>query len=344
MQKNYTILTGITPSGSGKVHIGNYAGAVKTFLMLQKNAGTVYFFIADLHALTTVQNRKGLQQNVENLVLSYLSFGIDTDKVVFYRQSDVLMNTELQSILNNVTPLGLVKRCHAYKDKLQKKTDEENINLGLFNYPILMAADILLYEPDFVPVGDDQKQHIEITRDIAAFFNRTYGQTFKLPEIFNLKEIARIVGTDGKMKMSKSLGNYISVFEDERIIRKQIMGCYTDPKRIHPTDPGHVQGNPVFVYHDLINDNKKEVEDLKQRYKKGTVGDVEVKEKLFQALLVKFAKERKLYQEFEQQPELIKKILAQGAQKAKKQSAQKMMEVREKIGLTNRYSSFKYEI
>jgi len=207
-----------------------------------------------------------------------------------------------------------------------------------------MAADILLYEPDFVPVGDDQKQHIEITRDIAAFFNRTYGQTFKLPEIFNLKEIARIVGTDGKMKMSKSLGNYISVFEDERIIRKQIMGCYTDPKRIHPTDPGHVQGNPVFVYHDLINDNKKEVEDLKQRYKKGTVGDVEVKEKLFQALLVKFAKERKLYQEFEQQPELIKKILAQGAQKAKKQSAQKMMEVREKIGLTNRYSSFKYEI
>jgi len=254
------------------------------------------------------------------------------------------MHTELQSILNNVTPLGLVKRCHAYKDKLQKKTDEENINLGLFNYPILMAADILLYEPDFVPVGDDQKQHIEITRDIAAFFNRTYGQTFKLPEIFNLKEIARIVGTDGKMKMSKSLGNYISVFEDERIIRKQIMGCYTDPKRIHPTDPGHVQGNPVFVYHDLINDNKKEVEDLKQRYKKGTVGDVEVKEKLFQALLVKFAKERKLYQEFEQQPELIKKILAQGAQKAKKQSAQKMMEVREKIGLTNRYSSFKYEI
>lgn len=339
----YTILTGITPSGSGEVHIGNYLGAVVPFLKLQKNADKVNFFIADLHALTTVQKKQELQRNVENLVLSYLSFGIDTDKVIFYRQSDIPQHTELQNILNNITPLSLIKRCHAYKDKLQKGHDLEEINMGLFSYPVLMAADILLYEPDYVPVGDDQKQHIEVTRDIAGYFNNAYGETFKLPDIYNIKETARLVGTDGKRKMSKSLNNYISVFEDEKIIKKQIMSCYTDPKRIRPTDPGQVENNPVFIYHDLINDDKKEVEDLKTRYRLGQVGDVEVKEKLFAAHLKKFAPYRKKYQELKNNPEQIKDILANGAKVACEQAIKKMNEVREKIGLTNKYSSFKYE-
>jgi tryptophanyl-tRNA synthetase len=342
MKKDYSILTGITPSGSGEVHIGNFFGMVMPFFEMAKKARKVYYFIADLHALTTVQNREELQRNVENIVLSYLAFGVDTKKVIFYRQSDIGLHPELQTTLNNVTPLGLIKRCHAYKDKLQKGFNPEQVNMGLFNYPILMAADILLYDTDYVPVGEDQRQHVEITRDIGQYFNRTYGQTFKLPEVYIRKEVARLIGTDGKRKMSKSLNNYISIFEDEKIIKKQVMACFTDPQRIHSTDPGRVEGNPVFIYHDLLNNNKREVEDLKKRYKEGKVGDVEVKEKLFKALLKKFTKERKRYQELKKNPQEIKKILKQGAEKARKVAEKKMVSVRDRVGLTNKYSFFKY--
>lgn len=342
LKSAYSILTGITPSGSGEVHIGNYLGAVVPFLELQKKADKVYFFIADLHALTTVQKEEEMQRNVENLILSYLAFGIDTNKVVFYRQSDIPQHTELQSILNNVTPLSLIKRAHAYKDKLQKGADSEDINMGLFSYPVLMAADILLYGPDYVPVGDDQKQHIEITRDIAGFFNKAYGDMFVLPNIYNVKESARLVGTDGKRKMSKSLHNYIAVFADEKIIRKQIMSCYTDPTRKKTTDPGHVEGNPIFTYHRLLNDNKNEVTELEKRYQSGTVSDVEVKEKLFVAIMKKFENERKLYNDLKSNPDKIKSVLKEGAEKARAQAAKKMMEVREKIGITNKYSDFSY--
>jgi len=342
LKSHYSILTGITPSGSGEVHIGNYLGAVAPFLELQKKADKIYFFIADLHALTTVQNKEELQRNVENLVLSYLAFGIDTNKVVFYRQSDIPQHTELQSILNNMTPLSLIKRAHAYKDKLQKGVDPEEINMGLFSYPVLMAADILLYDPDYIPVGDDQKQHIEITRDIAGFFNKTYGDTFILPDIYNIKESARLVGTDGKRKMSKSLNNYIAVFADEKTIRKQIMSCFTDPNRKKVSDPGEVEGNPVFIYHRLLNENKSEVADLEERYKAGTVSDVEVKEKLIQAILLKFKKEREFYSELKANPEKIKTILKKGAEQARTQAIKKMLQVREKVGLTNKYSQFNY--
>jgi tryptophanyl-tRNA synthetase len=343
MKNTYSILTGITPSGTGEIHIGNYFGAVVPFLELQKKADKVFFFMADLHALTTVQDKKQMQSNVENQILSYLACGLDPEKVVFYRQSDVPQHTELQSILNNVTPLGLVKRCHAYKDKLQKEFGEENINMGLFSYPVLMAADILMYDPDYVPVGDDQKQHIEVTRDIAERFNKIYGETFKLPDIYNVKESARIVGTDGQRKMSKSLNNYIAVLADEEVIKKQIIGCFTDPNRKKATDPGTVEGNPVFAYHDLINENKKEVEELKKRYRVGMVGDVEVKEKLFKAFLKRFKVERERYLELKKNPERIKKILEDGSAKVRKLAIEKMMMVREKIGVTNKYSFYKYE-
>lgn len=342
LKSHYSILTGITPSGSGEVHIGNYLGAVVPFLELQKKADKVYFFIADLHALITVQKKEEMQRNVENLVLSYLAFGIDTNKVVFYRQSDIPQHTELQSILNNVTPLSLIKRGHAYKDKLQKGADLEDINMGLFSYPILMAADILLYDPEYVPVGDDQRQHIEVTRDIAGFFNKIYGNTFVLPDIYNVKESARLVGTDGKRKMSKSLNNYIAIFADESTIKKQVMSCYTDPNRKKATDPGQVDGNPVFTYHRLLNENKDEVADLEKRYAVGTVSDVVVKEKLYQAILSKFKKERALYNDLKNYPDKIKSVLKEGAQKARSQAIKKMIDVREKMGITNKYSSFNY--
>ena len=342
MKTKYSILTGITPSGSGETHIGNYFGTGVNFLELQKKAEKIYFFIADLHAWTTIHNKGELQRNVENQILSYLACGLDPKKVIFYRQSDALLHPELQCILNNVTPLGLIKRCHAYKDKLQKGFDEENVNMGLFNYPILMAADILMYDADYVPVGEDQKQHIEITREIAQRFNRIYGQTFNVPDIYNVKTTARIVGTDGRRKMSKSLNNYISIFANEVVIKKQIMGCFTDPNRLHPEDPGKVEGNPIFIYHDLVNEDKQEMVDLKNRYKEGKVGDVEVKEKLFKALLKRFDKERKRYQELQNNPGEIIEILQSGAKKAREQAEKKMTEVREKIGITNKYSFFKY--
>jgi len=199
-----------------------------------------------------------------------------------------------------------------------------------------------MYEPDYVPVGVDQKQHLEITRDIASYFNKTYGQTFRLPDFYTIKETMAIVGTDGQRKMSKSLGNVINVFTSEESIKKQIMSCFTDPKRIHATDLGRVEGNPVFIYHDLINKDKKEVEDLKKRYRAGRVGDVEVKKRLFAAFKKRFKKERGAYQRLKKNPKEIERILKKGAEKARKQAVKKMMEVREKIGITNKYSFFKY--
>ncbi|MDP2860177.1 MAG: tryptophan--tRNA ligase, partial [bacterium] len=271
--KKKRILSGITPSGDGTLHIGNYLGMVKQSIEFAKSYDC-FLFVADLHALTTVQDKVGLSRNIENLILNELALLGDLTNITFFRQSDVPMHTELQTILNNVTPLGLLKRAHAYKDKLEKDIPEEEINLGLFNYPILMSADILLYKPDFVPVGRDQKQHVEICRDIAERFNKTYRvKIFPLPEPYIPQEVATVLGTDGKRKMSKSLGNVISIFENEETIKKQVMSTYTDPTRIHSTDPGHIEGNMVFSYLDFFGD-KKRVEELKKLYQAGKIADV----------------------------------------------------------------------
>ena len=337
--ENGLILAGITPSGEGNLHIGNYLGSVKLMLDLQKKSKRIHFFIADLHALTTIQEKNQLQHNVENIVLSYLAFGFNPEVVTIYRQSDIPQHTELQSILNNVTPLGLIQRAHAYKDKLQKDIEIEEINMGLFNYPILMAADIILYDAVYIPVGEDQKQHVEITRDIAEYFNHKYGPTFVLPKMYpNLKEASKLIGTDGKRKMSKSLGNVIGIFEDEEIIKQQVFNCYTDPKRIHATDHGDIINNPIFIYHRLLNEDKDEVKDLEKRYVEGRVGDIEVKEKLFRAILKTFGPARARYQELKTNPEIVRKILKNGAEIAGTYAEEKMKIVKEKIGLTNKYS------
>ncbi len=345
------ILSGITPSGDGTLHIGNYLGAVKQFIEFAK-AYDCFLMVADLHALTTIQDKSILERNIQNLILNELALLGDLKNIVFFRQSDVPMHAELTWILNNVTPLGLLRRAHAYKDKLAKDVMEDDINLGLFNYPILMASDILLYKPDYVPVGRDQKQHIEICRDIAGRFNKTFkSKVFPLPEPYIPEEVAVIMGTDGKRKMSKSLGNIISIFEDEKVIRRQVMGTYTDPSRIHPTDPGHVQGNMVFSYLKYfagqIGEYKgKQMEEsyleLEKDYKEGKVSDVAVKEELFKALMVEFAPARERYRELSSSPKKVKKILQYGAQKAREVAGQTMMDVREAVGLTNQYSFFKY--
>ena len=312
------IVSGITPSGAG-LHIGNYFGAVAGQIALQENPEyQTYYFVADLHALTTVQDRAQLESNVRSVVLDYLSLGLDPDKCVFFRQSQVPAHSQLAVVLANYIGLGQMKRMHAFKDKLQKGADIDNVNMGLFNYPILMAADILLYKPYGVPVGEDQRQHVELARDIAQNFNRVYGQDFfPLPEPLIKKEVSKIIGTDGTRKMSKSLGNIIDIFAEPELIKKQIMGCYTDPKRAKPTDPGTVEGNPVFVYHELMNSNKAEVEELKTRYRAGQVGDVEVKEKLFVAHQKFFAQAVERHRELETHQRLVDKILQKGAKKSR---------------------------
>lgn len=352
-------LSGITPSGDGTLHIGNYLGAVKQFIDLSVNHDC-YLMVADLHALTTIQNKEQLQKNTETLILQELALltadfpnpigpsrsprlaGLtersDGAGITFFRQSDVPMHAELQTILNNVTPLGLIKRAHAYKDKLAKETALDEINMGLFNYPVLMAADILIYKSDLVPVGKDQRQHIEIARDIAESFNKAYKRSvFPLPEPYIPEDVAVVLGTDGKRKMSKSLGNIISIFEDEEIIKKQVMGTFTDPTRIHATDPGHIEGNMVFTYLEFFGEHR-EVELLKSRYQEGKVADVEVKNYLFESLIKYFAKARESYRELSSNPDKVCKILKEGAEKAGSFAEKTMKEVREVIGLTNKYS------
>ena len=337
------LLSGITPSGDGSLHIGNYLGAVKQFITLARE-NECFLMVADLHALTTIQDKKQLSHNIETLVVNELALirGFMTEKefekIVFFRQSDVAEHTELQSILNNITPLGLLKRAHAYKDKLQKDVMEDDINVGLFSYPMLMAADILLYKPDLVPVGKDQKQHVEITRDIAGRFNKIFQKNiFKLPEPYIPEDVAAVLGTDGKRKMSKSLGNVISMFEDEAVIKKQVMSTYTDPTRIHATDPGHTEGNMVFTYLDFFGDSSKN-DELKEAYRKGQVADIEVKNYLYESLLQYFGNARKTYQELVVNPETVKKILEDGAKKARAVAGETMGEVRQMIGLRNAYS------
>lgn len=327
------VLSGITPSGSS-LHIGNYFGAVKPQIELQNQVDQAYYFVADLHALTTVQEQEQLQKNILGVVMDYIALGLDPEKVVFFRQSDVPAHSQLAIILANYISFGQMQRMHAFKDKLQKNADAGSINMGLFNYPILMAADILLYKPYGVPVGEDQRQHIELARDIAENFNRSYGQeVFPLPEPLITEETGKIIGTDGERKMSKSLGNTIDIFDDEATIRLQIMSSYTDPNRIKATDPGKVEGNPIFIYHDLMNDDVAEVEDLKERYRAGKVGDVEVKQKLVAAHQRMFSSAREKRLEMSNNLQSVEAILEKGAKKAKDFAHQTLTEVCRVLGL-----------
>jgi len=335
MNHKKRIVSGITPSGNS-LHIGNYFGAVKPQIELQASVEyETFYFVADLHALTTVQSQVQLEENIQQVVLDYLGLGLDPDKCVFFRQSQVPAHAQLAIILGNYISYGQMKRMHAFKDKLQKGADAESVNMGLFNYPILMASDILIYKPYGVPVGEDQRQHIELARDIAQNFNRTYQtEIFPLPQPIISSEKGKIVGTDGTRKMSKSLANTIGIFEDYDLIEKQIKGCFTDPNRVKVTDPGEVEGNPIFVYHDLINQNLSEVTDLQKRYQQGQVGDVEVKHKLLEAHKQYFAQARTRRQELAIQPEQVEQILQDGAKKAQQVANETLLQVMALAGLT----------
>jgi len=319
------LVTGI--KSSGILHIGNYLGAIKPSIELQKDYES-FIFIADLHSLTTVHDKKTLQNNILNAVLDYLACGLDPKNTIFYRQSDIHEHSELSWILSCITPFGLMERAHAWKDAISKKLKDPTI--GLFTYPVLMSADILLYEPDIVPVGKDQKQHVEIARDLAEKFNYRYGQTFKLPKVYSPKQVETIIGTDGEHKMSKSYGNIISMFSEPEIIKKQIMKIKTDSTLLK--EPKNPDTDIVYkIYSHFAT--PLEISNLKDKYLAGGYGYGEAKQLLLRKLTSVFEPMRQKRIELANNLGYLDDILKEGAKKAGKIASQKLAEVKEKTGL-----------
>jgi tryptophanyl-tRNA synthetase len=318
------ILSGVQPSG--QIHLGNYLGAIRNHIEMQKKHET-YLFIADLHALTTVRDPKEMQENILNLTKAYIALGLDTKKTVFFQQSALPEHAELCWILDSLTPMGLLERAHAWKDAKAKGTKEATV--GLFNYPVLQAADILLYKPDLVPVGQDQKQHIEMTRDIATKFNQTYGETFSLPEPFIEKEVATVPGTDGR-KMSKSYGNTIDIFAEDKTLKKQVMGIQTDSTPLEkPKDPKKCL---VFTLYSLLA-TTAETTALAKKYKKGGFGYGDAKKLLLAKIENHFGPARKTFFALDKKPKIVQNTLLQGNKKAKAFASKTLEEVKKKAGL-----------
>ncbi|HEX9804963.1 MAG TPA: tryptophan--tRNA ligase [Candidatus Dojkabacteria bacterium] len=332
---NKTILSGINPSSSLGLHLGNYLGAVKQHVEIQYKAKKALYFIADYHSLNTVFDPEMVRSNVYNTYLDYLSFGLEPEKdnVVFFVESSIPEIAELNLILNNVVTMGELGRMHAYKDKFQSGVTEESINHGLFNYPVLMSADILIFLADIVPVGEDQSQHVEMARVIARHFNNRYGQILKEPEVSVNKETARVIGIDGERKMSKSLGNHIPVFAPEEEVRNQIFAVKTDPARIHPTDSGDPKKNVIFEYMKLLDFDSAKREDFENRYREGRVGDVEIKKAFFEFFMEYFGEMRKKYAEYAADPEKIKNMMKQNNEEAREIAKEVVKNVRKAVGL-----------
>ena len=325
------ILTGDRPTGP--LHLGHYVGTLKNRVRLQDEYDC-FFIIADLHTLTTASNLEktsGLNDRARALVLDYLSVGIDPEKSVIYQQSRVPEVTYLTTIFSNLVTVPRAQRVPTLKDVMHD-LDIEAPSVGLLNYPILQAADILMVKANLVPVGKDQESHVEVTREVARDFNRGFKEIFPIPEAM-IGEGRTLIGTDGQAKMSKSIGNCIYLSDDEETVNKKVKGMYTDPTRLKPTDPGHIEGNPVFIYHDAFNDNLAEVADLKDRYQKGQVGDVEVKTKLALALNRFLAPIREKRAQFEGKNDLINQIIEEGSVKARLEAQKTLDEVLKSMGI-----------
>ncbi len=327
------ILTGDRPTG--KLHLGHFVGSIQSRAQLQDKYECI-FIIADLHMLTTKPSREdimGMRDNLRHMVLDYLACGIDPEKSIIYLQSGVPAIYELNLFFENMVSINRLSGLPSLKDMARNAhMDPENVPFGLLGYPVLQSADILLPRAHLVPVGKDNEAHVEITRDIARRFNQYYSEVFPLPEAI-LSNVPTLVGTDGKGKMSKSAGNAIFLSDDSKTVIKKVRGMYTDPKRVHADVPGTVEGNPVFIYHDIFNSNKDEVRDLKERYQKGTVGDVEVKDKLAAALnhfLDPIRDRRKAY---ESEKGLVEEILFHGTNKMNEIAAETMKAVHQAMGV-----------
>lgn len=317
------ILSGIKPTG--RPHLGNYFGMMRPAIEWQER-GEAFYFIADFHALTTVHQPAALREYTRGVALDFLACGLDPAKAVLFRQSDVPEVAELAWILSCLTPMPMLENCHAYKDHVAKGKVPSH---GLFAYPVLMAADILIYDSDIVPVGRDQKQHVEVTRDLAEKMNRTFGEVFQIPEASILPTVATVIGLDGQ-KMSKSYGNTIGLFEEEKALKKKIMGIITDSTPVEePKDPS--TSSIVALYR--LFAPEADVARMEADFRAGGIGYGEFKKRLFAAAWEYFEPMRQRRAELERDPGFVDRVLLEGAGRAREVAARTMERVRIATGL-----------
>lgn len=322
MENKKILLSGIQPSGT--MHIGNYFGAIKQFVDLQDKYDS-RVFIADFHAMTTVQDKDKLSKLTIDVAMDYLACGLDPEKVILFKQSDIPEVAELTWYFNCITTMAFLERATSYKDANQKQKD---VTVGLFDYPILMASDILIQDADVVPVGADQKQHLEYARDIAQKFNNTYGDTFKLPDPIILENVAIIPGTDGR-KMSKSYGNTIPLFGTDEEIKKAVMGIVTDSKK--PEEPKNPDECNIFALHKLFLDEEA-IANLRKRYEDGGLGYKESKDMLLEEIFTIIKPMREKRKEYENNPEKVLEILKNGGEKIRVILDSKIKQIRQNVG------------
>lgn len=332
--KKRRILTGDRPTG--KLHLGHYIGTLQNRAKLQDEYD-LFLLVADYHTLTTHPEKEDVirtRQNAIDVVIDNYAAGVDPDKVTHYMQSDVPETAELTLLFTMLTTVPRLQRVPTLKDVMQNLAITEP-SAGLLNYPVLQAADILIVKGDLVPVGRDQASHVEVTREIARRFNGRFAEIFPEPDALIRDDIPVLVGLDGKAKMSKSLGNAILLSDDAETVSKKVMSMYTDPNRIHATDPGTVEGNPLFIYHDLFNPDTEQVEEFKERYRAGTIGDVECKKVLVEKLNAFLApiRERRAY--LEARPDDVIDILRSGAKRARPIAQETVAQAREAMGLVS---------
>lgn len=318
------ILSGIQPSGA--LHLGNYFGMMKPALELQEQ-GEAYYFIADYHSMTSLYNAEERRQNSLDVALDFLACGLDPQRTVFFRQSDVPEVAELTWILGTVTPMGLLERCHSYKDKVAKGIA---FNFGLFAYPVLMAADILIYDSNVVPVGQDQKQHVEVTRDMAIKFNEQYGQTFIIPEPQIRAEVAKVPGVDGE-KMSKSYGNTIEIFGDEKQLRKKVMSIKMDSRTPQEPKPDADQNLAVQLMRLVAPSDV--ARDFEDRLRAGGLGYGDLKKGLFEQYWNCFASARTRRAELAANLDYVHQVLRDGAERARAVASKVLQRTRKNCGL-----------
>ena len=328
------ILTGDRPTGP--LHLGHFVGSLQNRVRLQDEYDT-YVLIADVQALTdNFEHPEKLEANIFEVALDYLAVGLDPEKVKIVVQSLVPELTELTIYFMNLVTVATLERNPTVKEEIKQRNFVKGVPVGFWSYPISQAADITIFKADLVPVGEDQLPMIEQAREIARRFNRLYGKVLIEPRAM-LGAVARLPGTDGGAKMSKSVGNCICLGDPPDLVRKRVMSMFTDPKRIHPTDPGTVEGNPVFTYHDVFNPNKAEIEDLKERYRKGTVGDVEVKQRLFDALNAFLSPIRERREQLAANPKRVYEIIMEGTRRGRALAQATMADVRHAMKIAYKF-------
>jgi tryptophanyl-tRNA synthetase len=330
------VYTADTPTG--QLHIGHYVGTLENRVKLQDKYNC-FFGLANYHSFGYMKKGKGLYKRPDfihkstlEVAMDNLAVGIDPEKSVFYIESDVPETAELAMLFSMLVSHNRALRNPTIKDEIVMKKMGDKYSLGFINYPMLQAADILLFKADLITVGEDQVPHIEQSREIARDFNKLYGEVFPVPKPL-IGKVGCLPGVDNK-KMSKSLDNAILLSDSDEEVRSKIMRMYTDPNRIHPTDPGTVEGNPVFIYHNAFNPDKEEVQELEARYRKGKVGDVEVKKKLAEVMVDFITPIRERRKKYEKNPDELKEILREGGKKARKVAKKTIGEVREKMKLS----------